>query len=344
MFFWATFTVLLAQNAFAEEGKISINGDFRYRHREIDQQFVGPSHADQIRARFGLTSKINDHFSSGIRVATGTSNGPTGTLDTMDNNFTKKSLYLDQAWASWVANNSMPVLTVGKMKSPFVDVGDTGLIIDSDVNPEGFSGVWSMSGFFAKMAHYVLDDDIYRTNSNLDGLQLGYDADLGGNHIIVGGSYFDFSKSKQVVLGSASGNTTTPSYDYNLVELFARFDWNDLLPLSFYVDLVQNDDPSNDEKAWVAGTVVKLCEKAWMVGYDYRDTGKDAVVGYFNDSDFAGGGTDNHGHRVFTSYKLSSNVVFGVTYFNNHQQVSTTNRTQRDRSYQRAQFDATFTL
>lgn len=269
----------------------------------------------------------------------------------MDTNFTKKPLYLDQAWASWAIGSSLPTLSVGKMKSPFVDVGETGLVIDGDVNPEGFTGVWGMSGFFAKLGHYVMDDDTYRVNSNLNVVQLGYDADLGSNHLVAGASYFNFTNSTSGVFGSANGNTTTTiagntnnKYDYNIVELFARFDWNGPAPLSFYADWVKNDDPSRDEMAWVAGTLVKLCEKAWTVGYDYRETEKDAVVGYLNDSDFAGGGTDNSGHRVYSSYKLNSNVALGVTYFNNHQQVSTTNASQRDRAYQRAQFDATFTL
>lgn len=65
----ASFASVMAQSASAEESKIAVSGDFRYRHQEVEQEFVHTSNADRIRARFGLSSKINDQFSAGMRVA-----------------------------------------------------------------------------------------------------------------------------------------------------------------------------------------------------------------------------------------------------------------------------------
>jgi hypothetical protein len=52
----------------------------------------------------------------------------------------------------------------------------------------------------------------------------------------------------------------------------------------------------------------------WEVGYNWRDTGNDAVPDGFNDSDFSGGTTGSYGHSFWAKYQVAKNLQAGATY------------------------------
>src|SRR4030042_957601 len=80
--------------------KLSWYGDFRYRYEYIDDDSGATEdrHRNRIRARLGLTAKINDEWDLGFRIATRqgeVSGDPVSTNQTFDPAFSKKPIWLD---------------------------------------------------------------------------------------------------------------------------------------------------------------------------------------------------------------------------------------------------------
>jgi hypothetical protein len=97
------------------------------------------------------------------------------------------------------------------------------------------------------------------------------------------------------------------------------------LPLSVFANVVQNTDADDYDTGWVAGTQLGAAKAkgTWQVGYAYQDLEADAVFAGLTDSDFAGGRTDNKGHRLQGAYALGDKWNVAVTYFINEAAVDT---------------------
>ncbi len=100
-------------------------------------------HRFRLRARLGLDADIGDAFTAGLRIATGDSNTPVSTNQSMGapgGDFSKYSVWLDRAWLRYApignARGSLAV-TLGRFENPFYT---TDLIFDDDVNFEGGAG------------------------------------------------------------------------------------------------------------------------------------------------------------------------------------------------------------
>ncbi len=116
-------------------------GDFRYRYESLDNtgdEVGNKRRRNRIRARLGFKAKVNEEWDAIFRIASGSTDTPTSTNQTLDGAFESKDLWLDLAYADWHPE-SYPGLNVylGKMKNPFYRVGKNQLIWYSDVNPEG---------------------------------------------------------------------------------------------------------------------------------------------------------------------------------------------------------------
>jgi hypothetical protein len=115
-------------------------------------------------------------------------------------------------------------------------------------------------------------------------------------------------------------------YDYDEIEAFAELGLKVAgLPLSVFANVVQNTDADDYDTGWVAGTQLGAAKAkgTWQVGYAYQDLEADAVFAGLTDSDFAGGRTDNKGHRLQGAYALGDKWNVAVTYFINEAAVDT---------------------
>ena len=124
-----------------------INGDFRGRY----ESFTYDNNATErdrfrYRARLGFTAVMQENFEVGLRLASGDldSGIPTGGVDpistnqTLQNNASKKGVFLDLAYAKWSPLNTRDwsgSLTFGKMENPFVFPST--MMFDRDYTPEG---------------------------------------------------------------------------------------------------------------------------------------------------------------------------------------------------------------
>lgn len=123
-----------------------INGDFRGRWEGF--YAADPAYADysrlRYRARIGFTAVMQNNFEAGLRLGSGDldsypSNGidPISNNQTLQNNGSKKGIFIDQAYMKWSGLNTPQAqgsLTFGKMQNPLVF---SSMVFDGDYTPEG---------------------------------------------------------------------------------------------------------------------------------------------------------------------------------------------------------------
>lgn len=125
-------------------------GDFRGRFDQIatDNNVPGGPNVDRNRYRYrlraGVTATMKDNFEVGFRL---TSADPTGTFggdpisgnSTMQDNASKKFVFIDLAYGKWTPIKTGPWLlsaTFGKMENPIIG---SDIVFDSDYTPEGLA-------------------------------------------------------------------------------------------------------------------------------------------------------------------------------------------------------------
>lgn len=123
-------------------GRFRWTGDVRIRGEDFFQGYSGcTACADRnrarIRVRFGFEGRLNDDFTAGVALATGSLGDPTTTNETFMNFFDRKTIGLDKGYITYnpVAHKWLS-LTGGKFAYQWQRTQITG---DPDTNPEGFS-------------------------------------------------------------------------------------------------------------------------------------------------------------------------------------------------------------
>lgn len=93
----------------------------------------------RLRARLGLKAVLSPSWTAGIRIGTGSDNGPVSTTQTLGGGFGKKDLWLDQGYLSWVASERV-TLTGGRIANPFMS---TDMLYSNDLNFDGVSALFN---------------------------------------------------------------------------------------------------------------------------------------------------------------------------------------------------------
>ena len=200
-------------NAINTSAPFDTSGSIFSPQQNVDQQ----RSRLRLRARLGVDVDLRENFSAGIRIATGESNTPTSTNQSLGaangaqgGNFSKYALWLDRAFLKYEAGGqpgkNLAVLA-GRFDNPFFSPSE--IVWDDDV---GFDGAalqaryqvakW-MTPFFSGGAFPVFNTDLnFSTNRPakfkstdkwLYGAQLG--ADLKPHHDLnlkVAGAYYHF--------------------------------------------------------------------------------------------------------------------------------------------------------
>jgi hypothetical protein len=124
------------------------SGDVRGRFEQFssDNNLLIDRTRYRYRVRVGLTVNMMDHLEAGLRLSSADAKGigsqsSAGNAlsgnSTMQDNFTKKGIYIDAAYGKWTplnAGNWLLSATVGKMDNPFLF---TPMVFDPDLTPEG---------------------------------------------------------------------------------------------------------------------------------------------------------------------------------------------------------------
>lgn len=350
---------ILAQDATPKAWyeRVTLKGDVRLRGEYTDKENDSSRWRGRIRARAQAEAQVIDTVRLGLGLRTG-GDDPVSGNQSLGDAFSSKEFMLDLAYLKWApAETEGLVFTGGKMNKPWVMVSD--LVWDSDVNPEGAVAVYTFKidkiellmnagGFLVQERHnaqaLLRGDEIERTSQDtwLFAGQLGLRAKPSTNFSFLAAAtyyYYDHLADMATLYDTSKGygNSTTSltnsnlrfyRYDYRLAEALAEIGFT--CPLTgmktkIYGQYVRNTEPDDDRDGFLAG--IKFGELkapgAFMLGYNYRELQKDAVVGAFADADCWGGGTDGRGHKIEAGYQLADNWSLGASWFINESAIST---------------------
>ncbi|KAF1016917.1 MAG: hypothetical protein GAK31_00176 [Stenotrophomonas maltophilia] len=160
----------------------------------------------RIRARLGIDAAISDRVHAGVRLASGSSNGPVSTTEQLGGGLSKKDLWLDQAWlsyrpADWITPKG------GRFGNPF---WSSDMLFSNDLNFDGLAAnlKYGFSGgdltLYGNLAvvplEYVSDNGpsqslVKTPNENkwLSGAQLGLNWNMDErNTLRAAVAYYDF--------------------------------------------------------------------------------------------------------------------------------------------------------
>ncbi len=326
--------------------------ELRYRYEMIDKETDKEArHRNRIKAILGLDFKANDYFNLTFSLGSGSSDDPVGTNQDLSSSFTKKPVWIEQAYLDFhiklIDELEGLHFQAGKFKTPFITVGRNELIWDSDLRPEGMSLNYKhkfadMIEPFVNSRFFWIEERSAADDSYLLGAQGGLKFSLSetGIYFLAGAGYYDYTKTKGSKLFYASadksfGNTadsvadpadatktiTVYKNDYNEIEAFAEAGITKLLPfpIAVYGAFVYNNGADEDNKGYIAGINIGKCEEplSFEVRYNYRWVQKDALIGAFTSSDFAGGQTDAKGHEVGAALQAMKNVKLGINFLYN---------------------------
>jgi hypothetical protein len=170
-------------------GRFRWTGDVRVRGEDFFQTYSGCTACNdrnraRIRVRFGFEGKLNDDFTAGVALATGSLGDPTTTNETFTNNFDRKTIGLDKGYITYnpVAHKWLS-LTAGKFAYQWQRTQVTG---DPDTNPEGFNEKFSKdfsSIPVLKNANIHFMQLFYNEASSNGGLFNGHDSFAVGGQI-----------------------------------------------------------------------------------------------------------------------------------------------------------------
>ncbi len=122
-------------------GRFRFSGDVRVRNDDIIQKGTQDRVRGRIRVRLGIDGKLNEDFTGGMAIATGSFGDPTTTNETLTNFFARKTIGLDRGYITYapIAHKWLSI-TGGKFAYTWQR---TSMTFDPDINPEGFSEKFS---------------------------------------------------------------------------------------------------------------------------------------------------------------------------------------------------------
>ncbi len=329
--------------------KVSMKGDFRYRHDYTKEEISGKPdeferHRHRLRLRLSITGQINDSIEVSTRLATGSTSvsDTTSTNQTFDDYSSRKGIYLDLAYMNWKNSDQLSVWA-GKMPNPFYFVGGNDLIFDTDTTPEGASFKYKQSfGSTEVMVNGAatwLDERYSSTTGDendvgLIGAQIAGKYTAESFHALLGYAHYSFANIKNAPVDTTAvkGNSTTTTSGTTRYDQDYRIHAYSLeigssiasIPVSLFGEVVLNETGYNYKQGSIAGIKMNKLkdEGSWTVSIDRRETEKDAVLGVFTDGDSGGGSTNIRGWRSTAQYQVAKNVNIGAAYYEFEKNIS----------------------
>mgnify|MGYP000901124421 CR=1 FL=1 len=308
---------------------IKISGDFRYRHEMTDDETkTADRNRHRLRARLYVSGKVNEEVDAMIGLASGSDESATSTNQDETGAFSSKPIWLDLAFFDYhpASVEGLHILG-GKIKQPYYFPGDSDLLFDTDVRPEGIAATYNKTfaeglKFFGTVAgHYVqerstdADTSLWVAQAGLTwatpGVKDGFLTGVAG--------YYDYANTQgEVALGenpaNFRGNTSVGGVyasDFDIVQVFGEAGLPLAgLPFSVFGELLVNTAAESDEDTgYLVGAGLGKCKDpgTWQVIYNYRDLEADAALAALTESTFAGGGTGLKGHKLSVGYQIAKN-------------------------------------
>lgn len=294
------------------------SGDFRYRNEGIDAEGSQARFRNRIRYRLGMETIINDKINVGARFASGAGEARSTNQDLQDD-LSAKPIHLDRAYME-VKPCTHWWLTAGKYANPFTA---TDLHWDADVNFEGGAARWSSGDktvFSATAAGIWLEPYRGGYGSGIFAGQLAAKGKHGKGDWQIAAGLYSYVNRNMLAYHGGFGNTV--SGDSVFATDFEIFDAivGVTIPvnqskLTVTVNPLMNTATSKDNLGWAAMLKLKgkCLKRSCSAAYDYRVLEPNAVVGFYTDSDVAGGRTNQRGHRLSADAEVIDGLTLGGT-------------------------------
>lgn len=288
--------------------RIAFFGDLRARYESFYQEHLQTRQRERIRLRLGLRTTISDEFEVGMRVATGNPKEPVTPNQSLDEFFSRKPLFLDQASLTYRPKYAKALtLSTGKFAYPVLR---TQMIWDDDLNWEGAYEQVTTSGDVTVRVTAV-QAPIREVASGPDTALLAEQALVsfkkGRHQFQIGASSYAFRNVDRIALGLASGDLVGQNWnqlqfdgsgkvigfrsDFRLVDVIGqavlatpRADY----PVSVVGNWVANTGAADDEDTglWLDVRYGRAATpNSFMLGYTFARIERDAVVSVFAFSD-----------------------------------------------------------
>ncbi len=328
---------------------LKFSGDFRLRYDSQIYDFAAkgsPSSDGQkdrnrarYRLRFGLVKTwMEDQMEVGFRLASGNSNDPTSTNQTLGESgagevgFAKRPIWVDLAYAKYAPKEIKGLsITGGKMKNPmlFNDV-----FFDTDVNPEGFWAEYKPT--FGNLTPFVgggyfLIKETNQGTSTTD----SYDVDMwavqmGATYAFspdlkytLFGLYNGYSTYDDSVNATNGNDTLSKITNFRTITVGNKVDFNLFkIPFSVFFDWAHNcanSDPTpkydGESNAYAVGLNIGENKKKgdWSLKYRYGYIQANSLPGQYVDSDF--GFANRKGHVFGGAYNITDDLTAGVSVY-----------------------------
>ncbi len=310
----------------ADGGKLKFSGDFRFRAElDRDSQSSDGSQRDdrdrlRFRARFGVNYQIDQRFSLGLRLRTGSSEATQSPHVTIGDELTPKSFSVDKAFAKVGFDGGS--LWVGKNSFPFWKQNEH--FWDDDATPEGVAGSYTFSigdgsSLTGTAAYFVLDtptSNSFGDQAKLVAGQLALKSDLGGAAVEAAAGYFGFRENPD------QPDPRLQDLNYSIVVVGAKAKFKvGSRTLEVGADLMANFEDyesslfNNDQTTGYMGSVKYggLSNKGdFLFAYYYAHIEKYAVVARYAQDDWVRWGSSTATRSSnFSGHELRAAVALG---------------------------------
>ena len=321
-----------SQPAWMENLKLA--GDLRLRYQFDGFNWGAKKNTENIdrnrarfRLRFGLVKTwLDDQLEVGFRLASGENNDATSTNQTFTQDFSKKQVWIDLAYAKYSPKELKGLSVIGgKMIKPWAE---NDIFMDSDVNPEGFWAEYKAPKIgvlepFVGGGYFIVNESATLPDSALGVYQAGVKVDLCKDVKYTFAANFQewthYEQSGATARGNDSPLTRVPGFriinltnNVDVASLFGR-------PLNVFADFAHNAGPADESNARYEGqnnafaTGVKYGQNKkkgdWSLKYQYAFVEANALPGHFVDADF--GFANRKGHVLGAEYNILDNLTLG---------------------------------
>ena len=337
---------------------MKMGGDFRLRYEGINK--AGEATRDRnrfrFRIRYGIEKQLNDDFTVGFRLATGSNADPTSTNQTFTGDFTHKNTFVEKAYVKYQANflkdhfSALKFAEIGggKVANPYLETSGM-MFWDADVTPEGIYESFETQFFdgkfrpFAIFGQFVLNETATAADAEMFAYQTGYRLELGSNpqkpvtwtSALAYYDLSDFTNSSNFTANGSSlafGNTTLGSTDlaardFNVMNIYQDLKFKvGELPVKLFGEYDHNlneqaFDPNDRNQAYQFGLGLgetKL-KGDWQTAWYYAYIEPNSIVGAISESDFGDGHANQMGNNFEANYMLTDflKLRFKASFTNN---------------------------
>lgn len=314
----------------------SLKGDLRLRNEYIDNEPGTEKDRQRLRFRLGAKTRVNDKVKLGFGFATGSSDSPTSTNQTLEQEFQSKAIWLDYAYVKYFPYDELNLIG-GKFKNPFFQ---TNMLWDSDIRFDGFAGqfkknIFSETSLYVTGGFFPIDYRSTSSDINLYAGQVGTESTFTGFtqktvKLKTGLAVYGFSQLEGVTKTSLAEEKVGNTYvggalanDYVTINPTVKLYFKDVWGhrgVGFLGEFAHNVEAADDNNGWRAGAWLGQSKvkkpRHWKLLAQYTYLENDVFFDSFPDADLNFGGTNGKGWKMNFGYGLAKNVLFSLSYYN----------------------------